>query len=266
MTITSVLKLGSNSDQVREWQRVLIGSGYDLNQYNDDGNFGEGTQNATISWQKEHGLAGTGVVDSDTVAKIGTPTIILSNPLEEDDAPIVFIQATNYQKANRTEVKWVVLHSMEANEASTTAENVAKWFGSGTGAPMASAHYCIDDDSIVQCVKESDVAYHAKSANKYGIGLEHAGFAKQTRDQWMDTFSTRMLKRSAKLTAGICKRWNIPVSSVDRNGLKNGDKGITTHNECTFAFEGGQGHSDPGKNFPMDLYLQWVEDAYNNLN
>ena len=265
MNITSTLKLGSSGDQVRVWQRILMAAGYDLFPYNDDGEFGEGTQNATISWQKEHGVAGTGIVDNNTLSKIDTNPIILSNPLEEDDKPILFIQATNYQKANRPEVKWIIIHSAEAVEASTTAENVARWFGSGVNAPMASAHFCLDDDSIVQCVKEEDVAYHAKSANKYGIGLEHAGFAKQTRDQWLDSFSTRMLKRSAKLTASICKRWNIPAIYVDRNDLKLGHKGISTHNECTFAFENGSGHSDPGASFPMDLYIQWVQDAITNM-
>jgi N-acetyl-anhydromuramyl-L-alanine amidase AmpD len=130
---------------------------------------------------------------------------------------------------------------------------------------MSSAHFNIDDDSIVQSVKETDIAYHAKSANRYGIGLEHAGYAKQTREQWLDSFSTRTLQRSAKLTATLCKRWNIPIVYIDRNGLKNGAKGISTHNECTFAFENGNGHTDPGKGFPMDLYIQWVQEAFEIL-
>ena len=69
-----------------------------------------------------------------------------------------------------------------------------------------------------------------------------------------------MLKRSAKLTAGICKRWNIPVKYIDREGLKRGERGITTHNEITFAFRKST-HTDPGKHFPMDQYLEWVNEA-----
>lgn len=178
-----------------------------------------------------------------------------------EDLNIKFIQAKNYTKANRTRIDWIVIHSMENAEATSTAENVAKWF-SGSAAPQASAHFCIDSDSIVQCVRDVDVAWHAPGANQYGIGLEHAGYAKQTREQWLDPFSISMLKLSAKLTAELCKKWNIPIKYIDRNGLKNGEKGITTHNEVTQAFKKST-HTDPGKGFPMDLYIQWVQEAFN---
>lgn len=41
---------------------------------------------------------------------------------------------------------------MEAPEKSTTAEAVARYFA--TTATPASAHYNVDDDSIVQSVRE----------------------------------------------------------------------------------------------------------------
>ena len=70
----------------------------------------------------------------------------------------------------------LVIHTMEAPEKPDTAENVAKWFA-GSTAPQASAHYCIDADSIVQCVQDRDVAWHAPGANHNGLGFEHAGTA-----------------------------------------------------------------------------------------
>lgn len=264
MTITSVLKLGSKGDDVREWQNTLMSYQYDLSPYYADGQFGESTHNATVSWQRERGLPGTGIVDALTVSKIGSPPGPITNPFD-DDLNIKFIQAKNYQKANRSEIKWIILHSMEAAESSTTALNVSNWFAS-KDAPLASAHFCIDDQQIIQCVKDEDVAYHAKSANRFGLGIEHAGYAKQTRDQWLDSFGIQMLKRSAKLTASLCKKWNIPIKYIERNGLKNGDNGISTHNECTFAFENGQGHTDPGSAFPMDLYINWVQQCYDELS
>ena len=54
----------------------------------------------------------------------------------------------------------LVIHTMESPEKPDTAESVANWF-SGSTAPQASAHYCIDGNSIVQCVHDDDVAWHA---------------------------------------------------------------------------------------------------------
>ena len=156
-------------------------------------------------------------------------------------------------------IKWIVLHSMEAGEASSTAENVAAWFA-GSSAPMASAHFCIDNDSIVQCVRVRDVAYHAPGASRHGIGLEHAGYARQSPDEWADPYSAAMLARSAKLAAYLADLCGIPVEYVDREGLKAGKPGFTTHNEVTYAFRKST-HTDPGKGFPMDSYLDAVRAA-----
>ena len=98
-----------------------------------------------------------------------------------------FIQARNSTPANRTTIDLLVIHTMEAPEKPDTAENVARWFA-GSTAPQASAHYCIDDDSIVQCVHDKDVAWHAPGANHNGLGFEHAGFAAQAPKDWQDAY------------------------------------------------------------------------------
>lgn len=176
-------------------------------------------------------------------------------------ATIPFVAAKNFTRAGRTTVDVVVIHTMEAAETSTTAENVAAW-GAGPNAPQASWHYAIDDDSIVQCVREEDVAWAAPSRNHNGIQLEHAGYARQTAEQWADDYSTRMLRLSAKLTARICRRSNIPVTFVDAQGLLRGDRGITTHWEVSKGpGRGLTSHVDPGPHFPMARYLEWVREA-----
>lgn len=245
---------GVVGSDVTEWQQILIAGGYDVA---DDGHFGPATHNATLSWQKERGLKADGIVGPQTLAAINNAKISLPDPLKEE-LNITFKQAKNYTPANRTDIRWIVLHSMEAAEASTTAENVANWFASNN-APRASAHFNIDVDSIVQSCHEIDIAWHCGGGNKYGIGLEHSGYAKQTRAQWLDPYSKTMLKRSAKLSAYLCKKWNIPAVFVDQNALKRGEKGITTHYEVSKAFKKSD-HWDPGPNFPMDLYLKWINE------
>lgn len=171
---------------------------------------------------------------------------------------IPFIQSKNYTPTSGRKIDLIVIHDMEAPEAKDTAENVAKWFA-GANAPEASCHYCIDADSIVQCVKDKDVAWHAPHANHNGLGLEHAGYARQTPGQWDDLYSKAMLARSAALTAALCGRYGIPVKYLNASRLKAGERGITTHAQVSLAFPVPSAHTDPGPNFPMVDYIALVQ-------
>lgn len=167
-----------------------------------------------------------------------------------------FLQAKNYTKGRIKPVGLIVLHTMEAAEASTTAENVAAWFA-GAAAPQASAHFCVDADSVVQCVQVSDTAWAAPGANANGIQIEHAGYAAQSAAQWADEYSQALLHRSADLVARLCSEHSIPPFFVDAAGLLRGERGITTHAEVSKAFKKST-HTDPGPNFPMTQYLSLV--------
>ena len=113
-----------------------------------------------------------------------------------------FVQARNYTRGRSNAIDVLVIHTMESPEKPDTAESVANWFGGAT-APEASAHYCIDSDSIVQCVHDEDVAWHAPGANHNGLGFEHAGRAAQRRK----TGATRTRRRCS----------SCPPSSSQRN-------------------------------------------------
>lgn len=172
-----------------------------------------------------------------------------------------FIQAKNFRPGRIEPIELIVVHDMEAPEARNTAENVAGWFG-GPNPPMASCHYCIDIDSIVGSVKEEDTAFHAPGANANGIGLEHAGYARQTAIEWGDPYSEQMLIGSAGLAADICQRRNIPPTYLPASVLskyKNGGiRGVTTHFDVSQAFHKSD-HHDPGPNFPMQHYLALIQ-------
>lgn len=168
-----------------------------------------------------------------------------------------FVQAKNYSKGSRGPgtITLVCIHTMEAPEGPATAENVAAWFA-GANAPQASAHYNVDADSVVQSVLEKDVAWHAGPINGYSIGVEHAGYAKQSPEEWADEYSLRMLERSAELVAGICTRHAIPIERVTAVDLKAGRRaGICGHADVTVGLTGGKGHWDPGPHFPWEWYL-----------
>jgi N-acetyl-anhydromuramyl-L-alanine amidase AmpD len=241
-------------DDIKKWQRVL-GVGV-------DGVFGPRTSSRTRSWQRDHGLIPDGVVGPATVAKANEVAAHREDAGADptDDLIDDFMQAINYRPANRTDIRWIVIHTMEAPEKGSTAEAVSRW-AAGANAPQASWHFAVDNDSIVQCVREQDVAWHAKQANRYGIGIEHAGYARQTAEEWNDEFSQEMLERSARLSAYLAKKYDIPFRHLTLEQYLNGEKGFIEHADVTRAHNTPGGHQDPGKNYPWDEYLQMARAA-----
>ena len=252
------LLLGSRGAAVGDWQRILMRAGYSLAPYNDDDSFGTLTHNATVGFQKERGIPGCGVVGPSTWAAEYAEPIKRPAP---DGMITDTIPAKNFTWANRTIVDNIVIHTIEAAEASTTGDNTAYWFnGKYTKAPRASAHVCFDDDSTIQCVPSHHIAWAAPGLNKKGLQYEHAGFARQTLAEWQDPFSRRMLERSARKAAADCAQWNIPIRYVDAAGLLRGERGITTHYQVTLGpGKGKTTHTDPGRGFPMSAYLDMIK-------
>ena len=166
-----------------------------------------------------------------------------------------FIESPHVTRTSGRQIDLIVIHTMEMDEKDETAENCAQWFRN-PGARV-SAHYCVDADSIVQCVRDQDVGWHAPGANHDGIGIEHAGRAKQTGRDWSDAYSTAMLERSAVLVGDLCKKYKPPVTWLYAADLKAGKRGITTHDAVSKAFKRGS-HWDPGQGFPVERYLTLV--------
>lgn len=245
-----------------------------------DGWFGIGSRKRLKVFQAANGLKNDGVCGPNTwlvvLSHDGAPVAVDSHgdidPYDDgidhdDELVIAFVQAKSYRWSNRRkgDVDWIVIHTMEAAEHPGTAENVAAWFA-GPNHPIASAHYNIDSDSIVQSVREKDVAHHCRGANRRGIGLEHAGYARQGDDDqgWQDEYSQSMLRLSAQIAARIAQRYDIPIEFVDAEGLLAGKRGITYHSAASDAFKKSD-HHDPGKHFPLDQYIEMVRDEFTQL-
>ncbi|MGW5639479.1 N-acetylmuramoyl-L-alanine amidase [Streptomyces sp. NPDC003832] len=149
--------------------------------------------------------------------------------------------ASNFTTARRPvdhRVDLVVIHVTQTGYRSTLSvfRNPRK---------KVSAHYVVrsSDGHVAQCVRESDIAWHAGDwdHNTRSIGIEHEG--------WVDRpayFTDVLYARSAALTAAICARHGIPR---DR-------RHIIGHYEVP-----GTDHTDPGPHWDWERYLALVEAA-----
>ncbi len=178
-----------------------------------------------------------------------------------------FIGARHFREhADPRDISWCVLHSTEGG----TAFSVAMMFA-GPKSPVASCTYVVDGKETIQCVREHDVPFCAPGANALGIHIEMAGWSAWTWNRWL---LSAVPQQAAKLAADVVHRHGLPLIFVDAEGLLRGDKGVTTHHECTKAaklaaarhltgssFYGvNASHVDPGAGFNMEAFLRLVAD------
>lgn len=257
-----MLRIGDTGSVVRTWQKILVCEGANIAV---DGAFGTATHNATLAYQARHGLPTTGVVDTqelDTAAEL-TGRSVPPPPVLAHSIP--YVEARFFSRQVRRP-RMITVHSMEAAEASTTAERCATYLANlPPDLPKKdwkSAHYCIDSANVIQGVPDHLVAYHAPGVNEIAIGLEHAGYARQTREEWLDDFGERMLRLSVQLSARLCRVWKIQpvfIAAADLPAFVADEHatGFTTHAAVSQAFHRST-HMDPGPGFPMDWYLERV--------
>lgn len=171
-----------------------------------------------------------------------------------------YVQARWLQRGRIKTPRLIVIHDMEAPEFNTTAERTARYFQ--VIDRKASAHYCVDADSIVECVHPDDTAFHAAGANADGIGIEHAGYARQSMDEWLDPYGRAMLARSAVLIRELCKRYGIAPRRLSVAEVADGrTSGLCGHGDVSEAFPAvSTGHYDPGSGFPWAVFLHMINE------
>jgi hypothetical protein len=110
---------------------------------------------------------------------------------------------SNRTNANRRAaiIDFIVIHIAQGSYSGTI-----NWFKDPRS--NVSAHYVVGrGGQLAQCVRNEDIAWHAGNwrYNRKSIGIEHAGYAGAN-------WPARMYRTSAKLSARLCKRFNIPVN------------------------------------------------------
>ncbi|MFH8222146.1 N-acetylmuramoyl-L-alanine amidase [Streptomyces sp. NPDC018057] len=169
-----------------------------------------------------------------------SPAAARPRPLSAGYPPTEWLPASssNYTASDRPtsySLDRVIIHVTQETYANTLAifQNPQK---------KVSAHYLVRsaDGHVAQCVREADIAWHAGNwdYNTHSIGIEHEG--------WVDQpayFTDALYEQSARLTAAICDRHQIPK---DRSH-------IIGHYEVP-----GTDHTDPGPHWDWVRYLRMV--------
>ncbi|WP_043729541.1 N-acetylmuramoyl-L-alanine amidase [Streptomyces zinciresistens] len=144
----------------------------------------------------------------------------------------------NYTKGDRSAprpVDRVIIHVTQTQYTNTL-------FVFANPRKKVSAHYVVRsaDGHTSQCVRESDIAWHAGdwAHNTRSIGIEHEGWVDRP-----DYFTDVMYETSARLTAAVCARHGIPTDRAH----------IIGHHEVP-----GSDHTDPGPGWDWSRYIRLV--------
>lgn len=161
----------------------------------------------------------------------------------------------HYYEGRNEALRLIVIHTMEAPEGPQTAENTAAYFASG--AVVASAHACVDQDSVVVCLPPTATAFAAPGANAAGYQIEHAGYASQDGAGWADAESQSMLRLSAAHAREIAVAAGIPLRHLTDDELAAGYAGFVGHDQVSRVYRLSD-HWDPGPAFPWSEYMGLV--------
>ncbi len=164
-------------------------------------------------------------------------------------------------------IRYIVLHSTEG----ATAQGAAEWFLNP--ASGGSANIAVDDTICYRCLGDNVIPWAAPPLNTHGFHIEQAGFAAWTRAEWLAHLPT--IERAAYKAALRCKWYKIPVRLLDPVTLEKDfggpviggvpehpgplAGGIVTHLVIDATYHESD-HHDPGPDYPMDVFLEKLNE------
>lgn len=146
-------------------------------------------------------------------------------------------------------LRGVCIHTTESAPGATAQDVTNYQIRSRTG----SYNVMVDDHTtILQNTADWRVWASGNQGNDILVHLCFVARSAWSRAEWLS--HEPMLRRGAKVTADWCRKYGWPARWVNVWNLP----GITTH-DATRAW-GGTSHTDPGPNFPHDVFCQMVQD------
>jgi len=222
------LKKGSKGEDVKELQKAL--------NITVDGDFGIKTETAVKDFQKSKGLVVDGIVGKKTWEALSIIKTKANNDKSVDSSVLYSPLNIHVSKLSNRPITYIAVHYTAGGSSKKgSALNVKKVFEKR----MASADFCVDDETMVQfnpdlknyyCWSVGDKRYpNSKGASLYGkatnrntISIEMCSNLKKgysghyaNHDGWYLTDET--IKQCAKLVKILMKKYNIPIERVVRH-------------------------------------------------
>lgn len=158
------------------------------------------------------------------------------DPAEYPDAHS-FVAARHFLRWSHSEDRQVDKIVIHITAGQDSYERTVRFFQQPTrhGEPIkVSAHYVIGQGGeVVQMVRHNDIAYHACSANKSSIGIEHCARPPRTfgnSDAGLPP-SAAQYRSSAQLVRYLCALYGLPLSRAHVLGHVEADPS-TSHTSC----------------------------------
>ena len=156
----------------------------------------------------------------------------------------------------------VVIHDSESPDGSAGSllrflEQPGDRLIAGSNPPRyyGSSYHAITlnrSDAYEQVLGREAGPFHAPPLNKSWWGICIPGYARQTRDEWLDPASLSGIRAVAKFIIDKAAEDGFPLEFVNASGLVGGRRGYTCHAEVSKAW-GQTNHTDPGSFFPWDV-------------
>ncbi|MCH6197434.1 N-acetylmuramoyl-L-alanine amidase [Corynebacterium mastitidis] len=148
-------------------------------------------------------------------------------------------------------LRGVCIHTTE-NDPGTPASAVADY----QIRSQSGSYHMLVDSTGTRLRENTDDWVTWSSGNQGNNLLLHISFvfrARYSRAEWLA--QEKMLRAGAAVVAHWCSRYGWPITQVGVGALP----GITTHSDTRVW--GGTDHTDPGPNFPWDVFLRYVREA-----
>lgn len=145
-------------------------------------------------------------------------------------------------------VIWITVHTAEGIRK---ASDLKAFFDRSTNS---SAHAVADDSTLLDNLVPYDrAAWTLRNGNARSDNLELCGFAKWSRDEWLNNHQG-MLNNAAIWIRNRCRARGIPIRKLSAAEVAAGKAGVIGHVDYTNGTGDGT-HWDPGPGFPWDVVI-----------
>lgn len=157
-----------------------------------------------------------------------------------------------------TKCVWIVLHTSEGTSHGARGLRDATWW-------EGSSHAISDDKELLDhrsgCVDPAYGAWTLRNGNPCSVNIEQVAYAKWSRSDWLDNHMP-MLRFTAQWIADMAQRFDIPITYIGTQGVRDKRAGVIQHNDYTQGAGDGS-HWDCGPGYPIDVVIDLARDYAN---